>query len=51
MAVSKVGKILARSQSLKPQVDSLRNQASVDDFKQWQLLLRQTLRVFDERRL
>ncbi|MND85217.1 HTH-type transcriptional repressor YcgE [compost metagenome] len=51
VAVSKVGKILARSQSLKPQVDSLRNQASVDDFKQWQLLLRQTLRVFDERRL
>lgn len=51
VAVSKVGKILARSQSVKPQTEAVRSQASQDDFKQWQLQLRQVVRAFDERRL
>jgi DNA-binding transcriptional MerR regulator len=51
VAVSKVGKILARSQSLKPQTEPPRSQVSQDDFKQWQLQLRQVVRAFDERRL
>ncbi|PSS58119.1 MerR family transcriptional regulator [Pseudomonas sp. BBP2017] len=51
VAVSKVGKILARSQSLKPQTEAVPSQASQDDFKQWQLQLRQVVRAFDERRL
>lgn len=51
VAVSKVGKILARSQSLKPQAESPRNLACLNDFKQWQLQLRQAVRAFDERRM
>ncbi|RWU25506.1 helix-turn-helix-type transcriptional regulator [Pseudomonas alkylphenolica] len=51
VAVSKVGKILARNQTLKSQAEAPRSQASQDDFKQWQLQLRQAVRAFDERRL
>ncbi|MGH8382467.1 MerR family transcriptional regulator [Pseudomonas sp.] len=51
VAVSKVGKILARSQSLKPQTEPVRNQACEGDFKQWQLHLRQAVSAFDERHL
>lgn len=51
VAVSKVGKIIARSQSLKPQLESPRDPASQDDYKQWQLQLRRAVRGFDERRL
>lgn len=51
VAVSKVGKILARSQSLKLQSEVLPNPISKDDFKQWQLQLRQAVRAFDELRL
>lgn len=51
VAVSKVGKIIARSQSLKPQPDSPRHQACADDLKQRQMQLRRAVRGFDERRL
>ncbi|WP_028942705.1 MerR family transcriptional regulator [Pseudomonas vranovensis] len=51
VAVSKVGKILARSHSLKAQAEPLHNPASQNDFKQWQLQLRQAVRAFDEQRL
>lgn len=51
VAVSKVGKILARSHSLKAQVEPAGNPVGQDDWKQWQLQLRQAVRAFDEPRL
>ncbi|TDF79027.1 MerR family transcriptional regulator [Pseudomonas sp. H9] len=51
VAVSKVGKVLARSQSLKPQSEPAPIQASVGDYRQWQLQLRQAVRAFDSQRL
>ncbi|CAK9891238.1 MULTISPECIES: MerR family transcriptional regulator [Pseudomonas] len=51
VAVSKVGRILAKSQNLKAESQSQRSEESQADFNQWQAQLRQAVRAFDERRL
>ncbi|QBF25212.1 MerR family transcriptional regulator [Pseudomonas tructae] len=51
VAVSKVGRILAKSQNSKEQNLPPRSDESQADFKQWQVQLRQAVRGFDEQRL
>ncbi|WP_433886170.1 MerR family transcriptional regulator [Pseudomonas vranovensis] len=51
VAVSKVGRILAKSQNLKSESQSPRSDESQADFNQWQTQMRQAVRAFDERRL
>lgn len=51
VAVSKIGKILARSESTRSQSSPPENPLSRADWTQWQSQLRQAIGMFDERRL
>ena len=51
VAVSKIGKILARSESTRSQSSPSENPLSRADWTQWQSQLRQAIGMFDERRL
>lgn len=51
VAVSKVGKILARNQATQQQAPSAQAPGTQADWKQWQVQLRQAVKAFDERRL
>ncbi|WAH57907.1 MerR family transcriptional regulator [Pseudomonas silvicola] len=51
VAVSKVGKILARSQALKVQDAPVRRQPVSSEWGEWQQQVRRAVNAFDERRL
>ncbi|MBP0952606.1 MerR family transcriptional regulator [Pseudomonas alliivorans] len=51
VAVSKIGKILARSESTRSQSSTPESPLSRADWIQWQTQLRQAIGMFDERRL
>jgi len=51
VAVSKVGRILARADAVRVQPSGVENPLSRSDWAQWQAQLRRAISVFDERRL